>query len=138
MEQHKKQLKREYQQASPRMGIWQVRNLANDRVLIGASPNLPGIINRLQFQLQMGSHQNAELQADWNEYGSDNFAFEILDELTPNADPQHDHRADLTFLEELWLEKLQPYDARGYNERKKSREERLRMIAARRPPEPPE
>lgn len=138
MERHKKQLKREYQQAQARMGIWQVRNLVNGRVLIGATPNLPGMINRLQFQLKMGSHQNAELQADWNESGSQNFAFEILDELTPNADPQHDHRPDLAFLEELWLEKLQPYDERGYNERKKSREERLRMIASRRWQEPSE
>ncbi|HWQ36809.1 MAG TPA: GIY-YIG nuclease family protein [Blastocatellia bacterium] len=129
---NKKQLKREYQQTHPRMGIWQIRNLTDDRVLIGSSLNLPGILNRTRLQLQMGSHQSAALQADWNQYGSENFAFEILDELTPSADPQHDHRADLAFLEELWLEKLQPYGERGYNERKKSREEKLRQIASRR------
>jgi hypothetical protein len=33
-------------------------------------------------------------------------------------------------LEDLWLEKLEPYGEKGYNERKLSREERLRMIAA--------
>jgi hypothetical protein len=95
---NKKQLKREYQQTHPRMGIWQIRNLVNGRVMIGASLNLPGILNRHRFQLEAGSHQSAALQTDWNQYGSENFAFEILDELTPNADPQHDHRTDLAFL----------------------------------------
>ena len=65
----------------------------------------------------------------WREFGADKFAFEILDELTPQADPAHDYRADLAFLEELWLEQLQPYGERGYNEKKKDKEERLRMIA---------
>jgi hypothetical protein len=35
----------------------------------------------------------------------------------------------LAFLEELWLEKSQPYGDRGYNEKKKGREEMLRLIA---------
>jgi hypothetical protein len=38
----------------------------------------------------------------------------------------------LEVLEDLWLEKLEPYGERGYNERKKTSEERLRMIAANR------
>jgi len=29
----------------------------------------------------------------------------------------------------MWLEKLEPYDERGYNERKLSREERIRRIS---------
>jgi hypothetical protein len=38
----------------------------------------------------------------------------------------------LAFLEELWLEKSQPYGDRGYNERKKGKEEMLRLIAQKR------
>ncbi|HZS04707.1 MAG TPA: GIY-YIG nuclease family protein [Blastocatellia bacterium] len=129
MNNKKKELKREYQQNQPAMGVWQIRNMANDKVLIGASLNLDGILNRHRFQLKMGSHQNRTLQAEWDESGGESFAFEILDELTPREGPGHDYRADLAFLEELWLEKLQPYGDHGYNERKKGREERLRMIA---------
>jgi len=54
--------------------------------------------------------------------------------LSPGTDPQADHRKELAFLEDLWLERLQPYGERGYNEPKISREERLRRIAAKNQP----
>jgi hypothetical protein len=128
----KKELKREYQQNQPAMGVWQIRNIVNDKVLVGAALNLPGILNRHQFQLKMGNHPNQKLQAEWNEFGSENFAFEILDELAPREEPGYDYRTDLAFLEDLWLEKLEPYGERGYNERKKGKEEKLRLIAQKR------
>ena len=126
---NKKELKQEYKQSHRPMGVYQIRNLTNDKVLVGASLNLPGIFNRQKSQLKTGGHQSKNLQADWHEFGEEQFAFEILDELTPREDPAHDYRPDLAFLEELWLEQLQPYGERGYNEKKKNREERLRMIA---------
>ena len=129
MDNKRKTLKKEYQQGHTPMGVFQIRNLVNDKVFVGSSLNLPGIINRHKFALGAGGHQNKALQADWREFGEDKFAFEILDELTPVSDPQHDYREDLAFLEDMWLEKLQPYGERGYNEPKKTREERLRMIA---------
>lgn len=129
MSDKKKKLKEEYKQKGDPMGVYQIRNTVNDKVLIGASLNLTGILNRHKFGLQMGNHQNRTLQAEWNEFGAESFAFEILDELTPTEAPGRDYREDLASLEELWLEKLQPYGDRGYNEKKMGREERLRMIA---------
>jgi hypothetical protein len=38
----------------------------------------------------------------------------------------------LEVLEDLWLEKLLPYSEKGYNEPKKTTEERLQMIRANR------
>ncbi len=125
----KKGLKREYQQTHRPMGVYQIRNIVNDKVFVGASLDLPGIFNRHKFQFKMGNHPNRALQAEWSEFGAENFAFEILDELTPREDPSYDYREDLALLEELWLEKLEPYGERGYNEKKKGREEMLRHIA---------
>lgn len=127
---NRKELKREYKQTLRRMGVFQIRNLANDKVFIGSSLNLDGIFNRHEFQLKMGGHPNKTLQADWNEFGAENFEFEILEELFPRENPEYDYRADLEVLEDLWLEKHEPYDDKGYNERKKTREERLQMITA--------
>ena len=128
----KKELKREYQQGHPPLGVFQIRCLTNEKVFVGSALNLPGILNRHKFALQQGGHQNKALQADWKALGEANFVFEILDELTPREDPAYDYRDDLVALENLWLEQLQPYDERGYNEPKKDREARLRMIAANR------
>lgn len=110
------------------MGVFQIRNLSNEKVFVGSSVNLKGIFNRYEAQLKMGGHPNKNLQKDWNAQGAENFAFEILEELERRENL--DDKAELTFLEDLWLEKLEPYGERGYNERKKTREERLRMIAA--------
>lgn len=129
MNSEQKALKKEYQQGHTPMGVFQIRNMVNEKVFVGSSLNLPGIFNRHKLELKMGSHKNKALQAEWNEFGADKFAFEILDELTPVSDPQHDYREDLVHLEDLWLEKLQPFGEGGYNEPKKTTEQRLRMIA---------
>jgi group I intron endonuclease len=128
----KKELKAKYKQTPPPMGVFQIRNLANEKVFVGSSLNLVGIFNRHEFQLKMGGHPNKSLQKDWNEFGGENFAFEVLEEVFPRENPGYDYKSDLEVLEDLWLEKLEPYGEKGYNERKKTSEERLRMIAANR------
>jgi group I intron endonuclease len=129
MSDRKKELKEEYKQNHRAMGVYQIRNLVNEKVFIGVSLDMQGVLNRHQFSLKMGNHRNKKLQEEWNEYGSENFVFETLDEIQPVNNPDYDARADLIFFEDMWLEKLQPYGERGYNEKKKTKEERLRMIA---------
>lgn len=68
----------------------------------------------------MGNHANRALQKDWNDFGADAFAFETLDTLTPPASPGYDPADDLGVLEEMWLEKLSPFDERGYNTKPKT------------------
>ena len=120
-----KQLKKHYQQSTRPMGVFLIRNNRNDKVFLGSGMDLRGIINRHKFQLNRGIHPNKLLQGDWNEFGESNFAFEIVDELTPREGVELNYRAELSFLEKLWLEKLQPFDERGYNTPKLSRAEML-------------
>ena len=117
MANRKKILKEEYKQTHTPMGVYQIRCLANDKLLLGSALNLPGILNSNKFQLKLGKHPNKELQADWSRFGSEKFSFEILDELTATEGADYDYREDLASLETLWLEKLQPYEDRGYNKK---------------------
>ncbi|HRH43918.1 MAG TPA: GIY-YIG nuclease family protein [Pyrinomonadaceae bacterium] len=126
----KKELKLNYKLSQRPMGIFQIRNLTNEKVFIGKSENLEGILNRHEFALKANGHQNKQLQADWNELGEEKFAFEILEELEHREGL--DNKKELEFLEDLWLEKLQPFGEKGYNEPKMTREQRLQMIAAKR------
>lgn len=114
----RKQLKREYKQTHRAMGIYQIRNISNEKILLGSSLNLPGTLNRHKFELQMGGHRNKVLQAEWNALGSKNFVFEILDELEPKDDPDYNYEDDLAFLEQHWIDKLKPFGDRGYNKNK--------------------
>ncbi len=102
----RKALTREYKQTPRPAGIFAVRNTASGRVLIGTTADLPGMLNRQRFQLEMGSHADRELQADWNSLGGDAFAFEALDELELPEDPAFDPADDLKALHALWAEKL--------------------------------
>lgn len=129
MDKKKKELKRAYLSDHTPMGVYQIRNNANEKVFIAAAMNLPGAINSSRFQLNAGSHPNKRLQSDWSKFGSDNFSFDILDELGATEGPTHDYRADLAFLEEFWLDQAQPYEDRGYNEKRKGAAERLKAIS---------
>src|SRR5436190_5035079 len=119
----KKRLKNEYRESPRQMGVFLIRNMTNDKVFLSAGLDLVGTMNRHKFQLTNGSHPNARLQRDWNEVGSNNFAFEIIDQITPQDDPAFDSKAELEFMEKLWLQELQPFGERGYNQRRLSRSE---------------
>ena len=124
--------KLEYKLSHRPMGVFQIRNTVNGKVFVDSSTNIPGKINRHKFSLNAGLHGSRELQKDWIESGPGAFEFETLEPVEPRDDQHYNYAADLEVLEDLWLEKLEPYSDRGYNERKKTREERLRMIAANR------
>ena len=111
----RKALIREYKETPRPMGVYQVRNTANGKLLVGASVDLPSILNRHRAQLRMGGHPNRALQKDWAEFGPEAFEFEVLDTLTPPERPGYDPSDDLRALEALWLDKLSPFGERGYN-----------------------
>lgn len=110
----RKELNREYVERLKPAGIYQVKNTVNGKMLLGSSLNLEGPLNRHKFMLKIGGHTNKALQNDWNEFGPDAFAFEILEEVKMKDDLNFNLQDELTLLEMIWLEKLQPVD-NGYN-----------------------
>jgi hypothetical protein len=110
------ELKRNYKEKPPPMGVYAVRNRANGKVLVGASLNVNGALNRVRFELSTGMHRNfPALQEDWGRYGADAFTFEVLDVLPPSEEPGADPKEELKVLEALWLDRLRPYGDAGYN-----------------------
>ncbi len=102
----RKALSREYKESPPPVGVYRVRNTVSGRSLVGSAVNLAGRLNRHRFQLEMGSHPNRDLLADWKEFGAAAFAFEELDRLKPPDEPGYDPAEDLQVLEEMWIDKL--------------------------------
>ena len=105
---------------SPLKTACSVRTL-NCESFIGTSLDLPASINGQKARLQLGGHQCTALQQDWNRLGADAFTIEVLDTLERPERPDYDPREDLRVLEQLWLDRLSPYDDRGYNTRPKAR-----------------
>ena len=104
----KRTLKRQYKESEIPAGVYRVVHTQSDRSLVGSSVNLPAILNRHRADLKMGHHRNRDLQRDWDEFGEDAFAFEVLDTLTPRDEPGYDVKRELRTLEDLWLERLVP------------------------------
>ncbi len=118
----RKELNREYLERPKVAGVFQVKNIANGKVLLGSSLNLEGVLNGHRFMLRTGSHRNKALQEDWNQYGEDKFVFEILETVKATEDPNFNRNDELTLLEMIWLEKLEPVGEKGYNENSKIRQ----------------
>ena len=111
---NRKELQRQYKETRRPMGVFRVRNTRSGRWFLGASPDVPAMLNRQRFQLDAGSHPNPELQRDWRELGAEAFAFETLDLLTPPEEPGYAPQDDLRTLEGLWREKLAQTEVEGY------------------------
>lgn len=111
----KKELKRAYKETPTPMGVYQIKNLRNGKIFIGSNTNVPGKINSNRFQLSHGSHPNKKLLHDWQEYGADNFTFEVLELIDPDKVSQDEWKNAVASLEEKWLDRLRPYDENGYN-----------------------
>ena len=118
----RKELKKEYLQTPKKMGVYRIRNIQNDRSYVAASKDIKARFNRHRMSLKTGNDSNKALQADWQQYGEDAFTFEVLDVLKPLDIAGYDPTDDLNVLEQLWREKLQPYEPAGYQRVKTSME----------------
>ena len=114
----RKEIKNKYKATLTPMGVFQIRNLVNGKIFIGSNMNLPARKNRFDLEFTMGTMLDHVLQKDLLEHGKENFVFEILDYLDPKEDPAYDYKDDLKTLEEMWIDKLQPFDEKGYNKKK--------------------
>ncbi|HOP06513.1 MAG TPA: GIY-YIG nuclease family protein [candidate division Zixibacteria bacterium] len=102
----KKELKEQYRQMKPPMGVFQIRNLVNNRVFIDSGPDMKARWNRHRFQLNFGSHPNKTLQEDWTKQGEKEFVFEVLSELEWKTDGSEDYHEELQTLLDMTLDEL--------------------------------
>lgn len=110
----KKELKSEYKEMKFQMGVFQIKNTANGKILIDSSTNIPAKWNRHHAQLKFGSHRNKVLQQEWNKFGTMAFEYTVLSEIE-YKDADVDYNKEVEILEELYLEELQPFGEKGYN-----------------------
>lgn len=120
MDKHK-EMKFAYKQNPRPMGVYQIKNLTNGKVFLGASMDLPGKLNGQRFQLELNSHPNKDLQNDWNALGPDSFHFETLEEIDTEKVTEENWRDAVSEMEEKWLDQLQPYGDKGYNKPKQTK-----------------
>ena len=110
----RKELKDEYLQTKSVMGVFQIKNLKTNKVLIVSSTDVHARWNRYKAELKFGSSQNKALQKDWKEFGEDNFEFKILSEIKQKDNTDIDYNKELKLLTEMTLEDLQISDKNRY------------------------
>lgn len=123
--QRKKELAAAYTGSFRPMGVYQIRNIVNEKILVCGSMDLEGARNRLEFMKQTNMNTVGELREDWTRYGKDSFVFEELDQIKPKEEHLADrselkkYQDDVDALLELWIDKLQPFGEKGYNRLKR-------------------
>ncbi|AIQ47987.1 LuxR family transcriptional regulator [Paenibacillus sp. FSL R7-0273] len=110
----RKELQEEYKQIKTYMGAIQITNKVSGKIYIDSFSNLKNKWFTLQMQLDMGRFANAALQKDWTELGgAENFTYEVLEQK--EADETADIKWECKQMLKQWLDKLQPYEDKGYN-----------------------
>lgn len=94
-------------------GVYKITNIQNKKFYIGSSKTILQRWRNHIRELESNTHKNMFLQADWNEYGKDNFIFEILEECA---------ESDRYQIEQQYLDKFMPFyrSEKGYNISEKS------------------
>ena len=116
---HRKELIQKYKEIKIEAGVYQIKNLKNQKILVRSTLDLKTMKSTLMM-LQSNGFRNKQLQEDWNLHGEDAFSFEVLEVLEEKEDGFFDKRYELKQLEKKWLEELQPYGDAGYNGKQKS------------------
>jgi hypothetical protein len=113
----KKQISKDYKQQKQPAGIYAVHNKTDNKMYIGTSKNLPAVVRRFEFTLQMESFPYQDLIDDYKNLGKENFEIKILDELKLKNETDNEIDAELNSLEELWTEKLKSEGVNFYNKK---------------------
>lgn len=100
------ELKKQYRETPPPMGIYVIRSLSSGRMIVEASMNVHAAMNRARFELDRKSYRDKQLQQDWLAFGPENCRFEVIDLVKQREDPAFDYKAELAGLLTMWREEL--------------------------------
>ena len=114
---NKKQIKEDYKSKRQPVGIFAVHNLRDNKLFIGTSKDLPSVLKRFEFTLNMGSFPFQNLIDDYKKLGKENFAIKVLDELEIKDEPDREIDKELEALEEMWIDKLKKEGVSFYNKK---------------------
>lgn len=102
----KRELKRQYKQTMPEMGLFIVRCKKNNKVYVQPTNDIRTVKNGILVRLKGGTHPNRELQKEWDEYREDAFEMEILDRFETDDRDKTDFKEDLATLQSMWETEL--------------------------------
>lgn len=114
---NKKQIIKDYKSQKQPAGIFAVHNIADNKMFVGTSKDLPAVLRRFDFTLKMGSFPFDELIEDYKKLGDKNFEVKVLDELEIKDETEQEIDKELKALEELWVEKLKHDGVSFYNKK---------------------
>lgn len=89
-----------------KIGVYQIRNIINDKVYVGSSKDIYKRKKQHFSSLIQNKHENNKLQKSFNKYGLKNFKFEVLETLSDIK--------ELINTEQYWIDKLNSVK-NGYN-----------------------
>lgn len=94
-----------YKEQKTIAGVFSFTCTPTGEVWVGTAPNLKQIVNRIHFDLDLGKHRNAPLQAAWNQHGKAAFRFEELEAIDEDT-PDYLRPQTLKARQEHWLAAL--------------------------------
>lgn len=86
-------------------GIYQIRNLVNNKIYIGSSCNLYKRKRTHFYELKNNIHKNSKLQKSFNKYGEQNFIFEVIEFCS---------KENQYIIEQYWIDRFNIVKT-GYN-----------------------
>lgn len=114
----KKELKAQYLQMKPDMGVFVVRCDISRKCHIQTARDFRSVINSSKAKLAGGLHPIQELQGEWIRLGSSNFTIEILEKLDYDQDnPSQNYQEELDLLKVMWEERLAQQNWQLYKKR---------------------
>lgn len=74
-------------------GIYQIKNTQSGKIYIGSSSDCERRFKAHRRNLEQENHRNIHLQRSWNKHSTDDFTFEIIEEVEPDdlLERENDH-----------------------------------------------
>jgi predicted GIY-YIG superfamily endonuclease len=92
--------------AKYRAGVYIIRNTIDSRFYVGSSVNLYRRYQKHSKDLSKGCHHSIKMQRFVNRHGQNKLNFSVLEFCNPS---------ETLKIEQRYLDKLQPFDSRGFN-----------------------
>lgn len=105
---NKKELREQYKQSKPDMGVFMYKCLPTGKVYLGCGKNVKAEMNSITFQLKFGQYPvNKNLERDWKQHGESAFEVSVLELLQYDEDEtKTDYTEDLQALRALCAEQF--------------------------------